>query len=169
MSDIELYKNSALNLLHKKSNKIFSACSTDESDVVIELLIEHSENSLIVFTDNLFSDELNKKLFCCIEKIHKNNGIVRIVIINPPKDNNSIQDLFSPLLKKFKGTLKCRYANYDTKKPLPYFIISDKKRYKLENVHFSKIASEVCFNGEDKANKLLSFFENIWFETLSYK
>ena len=106
MSDIELYKNSALNLLHKKSNKIFSACSTDESDVVVEMLMEHSENSLIVFTNNLFSDELNKKLFYCIEKIQKNNGRVRIVIINPQKNDKSIQDFFSPLLKTFKGTLE---------------------------------------------------------------
>ena len=159
MSDIELYKNSALNLLHKKSNKVFSACSTDESDVVVELLMEHSENSLIVFTNSLFSDELNKKLFYCVEKIQKNNGRVRIVIINPQKNDKSIQDFFSPLLKKFKGTLECRYANYDSKKPLPYFIISDKKRYKLENVHFSTIASEVCFNGKIKPINYFHFLK----------
>lgn len=166
MTDLDKYKADVDGFFRDNSPKVFGNYTQDHANYVIHKLLESAENSMVLLSGKYpcdFYDELCKDFESAVERIARSHGTVRIITAD-----GTINEKLLQFAEKHKEVVEYRPAKYNGEVPISHFMVVDGKRYRLERPHEvvdnapDPVNAEVCCNGKDKADELISFFDSVW-------
>ncbi len=131
-----------------------------------QVMFERAEHTVRIVTGpgfDHFLEALEKPFLDMLNRLAKNEGFVRIVLLSP-----ILPQGMTDLCQKFSKTLAICRA--ESKEEIKHFIVCDSKMARLEEVHAqitdasleTEIKARVYFNDPVKTEVFASYFDKIW-------